>query len=253
MNNKVLDIYRPQNETLNDAFDRLVVTIHHQNRMYGHKTFVLTGCEPKVGTTTISINVAISLALSGLKTILIDGDLRKDTKYKRLNDEVELGLADVLAGNIDLASVICATNYTTLDYLPSGSKDENPVGLLYSPNLNKIISSISAYYDFIIFDLPSANAAIDSNIFASKVDAVILVARQNSTTTMQIRNAKNELDKIAANLVGLVFNGVDQNEYRHYMKNYDYFNKEKFLTDYNKQDDSSFELGNYGYGGDADE
>jgi len=230
MNNKVLDIYRPKNETLNDAFDRFVVKIHHQNRMYGHKTFVLTGCEPMVGTTTISINVAISLAMSGLKTILIDGDLRKDGKFKRLGDTLEMGLSDVLSGNMDLASAICATNYITLDYLPSGIKDENPVGLLYSPNLDKVIQSLAEYYDYVIFDLPSANAAIDSNIFASKVDAVILVAGQNSTSTLQIKNAKNELEKIAANLVGIVFNNVDSREYRNYMKNYDYFNKEKFIN-----------------------
>ena len=248
MNNKVLDIYRPKNETLNDAFDRLVVTIHHQNRMYNHKTFVLTGCEPMVGTTTISINVAISLAMSGLKTILIDGDLRKDGKYKRLSDTVEQGLSDVLRGNLDLASAICATNYQTLDYLPSGIADDNPVGILYSPNLNKVIASLAGYYDFVIFDLPSANAAIDSNILASKVDAVVLVAKQHSTTTMQIKNAKKELDKIAANLVGIVFNNVDASEYRRYMKNYDYFNKEKFINgNRNKEmnndiDDTSFDL-----------
>lgn len=248
MNNKVLDIYRPKNETLNDAFDRLVVTIHHQNRMYNHKTFVLTGCEPMVGTTTISINVAISLALSGLKTILIDGDLRKDGKYKRLSDTVEQGLSDILRGNLDLASAICATNYQTLDYLPSGTADDNPVGILYSPNLNKVIASLAGYYDFVIFDLPSANAAIDSNILASKVDAVILVAKQHSTTTMQIRNAKKELDKIAANLVGIVFNNVDASEYRRYMKNYDYFNKEKFINgsknkeNNNDLEDTAFEL-----------
>ena len=248
MNNKVLDIYRPKNETLNDAFDRLVVTIHHQNRMYNHKTFVLTGCEPMVGTTTISINVAISLAMSGLKTILIDGDLRKDGKYKRLSDTVEQGLSDVLRGNLDLASAICATNYQTLDYLPSGTADDNPVGILYSPNLNKVIASLAGYYDFVIFDLPSANAAIDSNILASKVDAVILVAKQHSTTTMQIRNAKKELDKIAANLVGIVFNNVDASEYRRYMKNYDYFNKEKFINSSknkginNDVDDTAFDL-----------
>lgn len=230
INNKVLDIYRPKNETLNDAFDRFVVKIHHQNRMYGHKTFVLTGCEPMVGTTTIAINVAISLAMSGLKTILIDGDLRKDGKFKRLGDTVEMGLSDVLSGNVDLASSICATNYVTLDYLPSGIKDENPVGLLYSPNLDKVIEALAEYYDYVIFDLPSANAAIDSNIFASKVDAVILVAGQNSTNTYQIKNAKNELEKIAANLVGIVFNNVDGAEYRRYMKNYDYFNKEKFIN-----------------------
>ena len=89
MNNKVLDIYRPKNETLNDAFDRLVVTIHHQNRMYNHKTFVITGCEPMVGTTTISLNNTISLAMSGFKTILIDRDIRKDGKYKRISDKDE--------------------------------------------------------------------------------------------------------------------------------------------------------------------
>ena len=230
MNNKVLDIYRPKNETLNDAFDRFVVKIHHQNRMYGHKTFVFTGCEPSVGTTTISINVAISLAMSGLKTILIDGDLRKDGKYKRLGDTLEMGLSDVLSGNLDLASAICATNYVTLDYLPSGIKDENPVGLLYSPNLDKVIQGLSEYYDYVIFDLPSANAAIDSNIFASKVDAVVLVAGQNSTSSLQIKNAKKELEKIAANLIGIVFNNVDSREYRRYMKNYDYFNKEKYIN-----------------------
>lgn len=253
MNNKVLDIYRPKNETLNDAFDRLVVTIHHQNRMYNHKTFVLTGCEPMVGTTTISINVAISLALSGLKTILIDGDLRKDGKYKRLSDRVEQGLSDVLRGNLDLASAICATNYQTLDYLPSGTVDDNPVGILYSPNLNKVIAALSGYYDFVIFDLPSANAAIDSNILASKVDAVVLVAKQHSTTTMQIKNAKKELDKIAANLVGIVFNNVDASEYRRYMKDYDYFNKERFVNTLKKKksksdvDDSNFDVDDVGF------
>lgn len=246
MNNKVLDIYRPKNETLNDAFDRLVVTIHHQNRMYNHRTFVLTGCEPRVGTTTIAINVAISLAMSGLKTILIDGDLRKEGKYKRLSDRVEQGLSDVLRCNLDLASAICATNYDTLDYLPSGTQEENPVGLLYSPNLDKVIASLAGYYDYVIFDLPSANAAIDSNILASKVDAVVLVAKQHSTKTMQIKNAKKELDKIAANLVGIVFNNVNASEYRRYMKNYDYFNKGIFInSNKNKNedvDDSNFEL-----------
>lgn len=229
MNNKVLDIYRPKNETINDAFDRLVVNIHHQSRVNGHKTFVITGCEPMVGTTTMSINIAIALAMSGLKTILIDGDLRKEVRYKRLNDKADMGLTDVLSGNSDLASVICATNYPTLDYLPSGVYDENPVGLLYSPNLTKVINSITGYYDFVIFDLPSANAAIDSSIFASKVDAVVLVARQGSTTYNQIKNATKELKKIDANTIGIIFNDVDKNEYKHYMKNYDYFNKEKFI------------------------
>lgn len=227
MNKKVLELYRPNNGTINDAFDRLVVNILHERKINSSKSFVFTGCEPRVGTTTISINVAISLAMTGANTILIDGDLRKETMYKRLSEE-EAGFTDILMADCEMEEVICPTNFPTLSYLPCGNSVDAPVGLLGSLNFDNFLEDLYDKYDFIIFDLPSVNAVIDSAILASKVDSVVLIAKQNATTLTQLRDARNELDKVDAKVAGVIMNAVDKAEYKNYKKDYDYFKNKRF-------------------------
>lgn len=227
MNKKVLELYRPNNDIINDAFDRLVVNIFHERKTKNSKSFVLTGCEPGVGTTTLSINIAISLAMTGAKTILIDGDLRKDTKYKRLSED-EAGFTDILMADSELEEVVCSTNFPALDYLSCGNFVDAPVGLLCSMNFDMLLENLYSKYDFIIFDLPSVNAAIDSAVLASKVDGVVLVAKQNATTITQLKNARNELNKVDAKVAGIIMNAVDKAEYKNYKKDYDYFKKKRF-------------------------
>lgn len=227
MNKKVLELYRPNNGTINDAFDRLVVNIMHERKTNNSKSFVFTGCEPSVGTTTISINVAISLAMTGAKTILIDGDLRKETRYKRLSED-ETGFTDILMADCEPEEVICSTNFPTLYYLPCGNTVDAPVGLLCSMNFDAFLQSLYDNYDFVIFDLPSVNAVIDSAVLASKVDATVLIAMQNVTTITQLKNARNELDKVDAKVAGIIMNAVDKAEYKNYKKDYDYFKNKKF-------------------------
>ena len=229
MNKKVLELYRPNNETINDAFDRLVVNILHERKTNNSRSYVFTGCEPGVGTTTISINVAISLAMTGANTILIDGDLRKDTRYKRLSEE-ESGFTDILMADCELEDVVCTTNFPALSYLPCGNSVDAPVGLLGSQNFDMFLEDLYDKYDIIIFDLPSVNAVIDSAILASKVDSVILTVKQNATTLTQLKDARNELDKVDAKVIGVIMNAVDKAEYKNYKKNYDYFKKKRFKT-----------------------
>lgn len=233
MNKKVLELYRPNNVTINDAFDRLVVNILHERKTKESKSFVFTGCEPLVGTTTISINVAISLAMTGAKTILIDGDLRKESRYKRLSED-EAGFTDILMADCEPAEAICPTNFPTLYYLACGNSVDAPVGLLGSFNFDMFLQYLCENYDFVIFDLPSVNAVIDSAILASKVDSVVLIAKQNVTTQTQLNNARNELDKVDAKVAGIIMNAVDKAEYKNYKKDYDYFKNKKFSKKKNK-------------------
>ena len=86
------ELYRQKNEIVTDAYDRLAVTIHLKNKLYGYKSFMICGSEPGVGTTTTAIELAISMSAAGWKTILIDCDMRKDVAYKRLNENREKGL-----------------------------------------------------------------------------------------------------------------------------------------------------------------
>ena len=83
---KKLEIYKSDNYVLNDSFDQAVMNLHIMKKQNGYKSFVVCGCEAGNGATTVSINLAAALASSGYKTVLIDGDMRKKTKYKRLNE-----------------------------------------------------------------------------------------------------------------------------------------------------------------------
>lgn len=220
-----LDLYRHKNSIVNDAYDRMVAGIHLHEKNSGYSTFAVTGCEPGAGATTIAISLAISMAISGRKTVLIDTDMKKGINNKRLNQDIEFGLSHYLVGTVPAETIICETNYENLHYMTSGQINNNAVEMLCSESFDKLISYIKKNYDIAIFDSPSLNAAVDTSILAARTDAVILVAEQNRTTKTQIRAAKRELDNVGANLLGIVLNHVDKNEYKSFLRHYDYFKR----------------------------
>lgn len=217
------DLYKHQNPVVNDAYERLVTGIHLQKKKNNFNLFTITSCEPDVGTTTIAISLAISLATAGRKTLLVDTDMRKGANYKRLNQEIELGLSEHLAENASLEAILCETNFLNLKYISSGKKPDSPSDIFLSQKFDDFLDTVKAAYDYVIFDSPSLNAAVDGGIVASKTSAVLLVARQYKTKKSQVKAAKRELKNVGANLLGIVINHVDQKEYKRYLKSYDYF------------------------------
>jgi capsular exopolysaccharide synthesis family protein len=220
-----LDLYRHKNSIVNDAYDRMVAGIHLQKKNSGYSTYTITGCEPGAGTTTIAISLAISLAISGWKTVLIDTDMKKGEVNKRLNQEIQYGLSDYLSYAVPMETIFCETNFTNLKYITCGPTRDNDVEMLCSNRFDQLMSHIKENFDMAIFDSPSLNASVDAGILAAKTDTVILVAEQNVTKISQIKAAKRELDNTGANLLGIVLNHVGRDEYKHYLKNYDYFRK----------------------------
>lgn len=221
------ELYRPSDFVLKDAFDRTVVSLHLLSKKNNYKLMVLCGTEPGVGTTTMAINLAIATAVSGWKTILIDGDMRKSAENKRLSDKVEIGLSDYLALNAELDKAVCHTNYESLDYIACGGKVENTVSCLCSNNVDKLISEIYSKYDFIFWDMPAVSASVDSQILAAKADGVIIVSAQNSSKEVLLE-ANEILKKVEANVIGVIGNKVDKAEYQSYVRDYNYFSSKKF-------------------------
>ncbi len=223
MQNVNLNFYKERNLVLNDAYDRLISKIPHFKKKYGYKAFTVTGVEPGVGATTIAVNIAVAMANSGWKTLLIDADVRKSPSSKRLNDVKILGFSDYLTGIEDYSEVISVTNIDNLHFLPCGTPLENPTTLFNSHLFDTFLADVARDYDYLIFDSSALSTTIDSAVLSSKTSGAILVAAFNSTKKHKIELAVNELEHTDANVLGIVLNNVSKKSYKRYVENYDYF------------------------------
>lgn len=224
-----LDIYRNRDYKLNDAFDQTVMNIHILREKKGYKTLTICGCEPGDGATTVAINLAAALASSGWKTVLVDGDMRKKNMFKRLNEETTLGLSNYLNEQATINEVIYETTTDMLSYIPCGDLINNPVRLLCSNKMDDVKKELEERFDYVIYDMPAMNTAMDANVVAVKSDACILVVASGETSKKGLTIAANTLMQEEANLIGVIVNKTEMGEYKRYRKDYDYFKKERYV------------------------
>ncbi len=230
-----LEIYKNESFVLNDAFDQAVMNLHILKKQNGYKSFVICGCEAGDGTTTVAINLAAALADSGWKTVLVDGDMRKKNDYKRLNKNASEGLSDYLMGRLSLDNVIYETTTENLYYIPCGELIDNPVRLLCSNNMNTAREELSKKFDFVIFDMPAINAAMDVKVIATELDATILVSAIGKTSKNGLVEAANTLKEVNANVIGTIVNKTDMDQYVACHEDYDYFQNEKYAKKLTKK------------------
>ncbi len=229
MEEKIVQLYYCENSNVRDAYDKAVFNICLQREKHGYGTFHLCGIEPGVGTTSVVIELAISLSLAGWKTAILDGDLRKGNSFKRLNEDNKVGLADYIRGEIPFENMIYKTNWDKLEYIPCGTlSGENPLSLLYAARMGEVMTSLEEMYDFILVDVPSINSSVDANIFAIKTDATILIAAMDGSSRKNLAEAYDELLSNNVNVVGVIENKICMEEYKTYLKDYDYFDKKKY-------------------------
>lgn len=222
------EIYKVKNQIVSDAFDRTVAEIHIKKQQKGYQTFLITGCEPGVGTTTIAINLATALAGAGWKTLLIDADMRKRADDKRLNEQGKKGLSDFLMQRADLNEIVIPTNIPNLRYVPSGSNDGNTISMVCSVKLQEMLDTYKRNYDYVIVDMPAMTAAIDASVMATQVDSTVLVTARGHASKSNIQSAVDQLDKVEANILGIIVNRVDRDEYKRVVRDYDYFKNRKY-------------------------
>ncbi len=223
-----LEIYKNDNFVINDAFDQVVMNLHIQKKQNGYRSFVICGCETGDGSTTVAINLAAAIAESGWKTVLIDGDMRKKNKYKRLNENASLGLSDHLLGRTSLDNVIYETTTNRLSYIPCGELISNPVRLLCSSKMNEVMEELMGAFDYVIFDMPAVNASMDAKVIAVNVDATILVSSIGKTSKKGLVEAANALTEVKANIIGTIVNNTDMDQYISCNEDYDYFQNERY-------------------------
>lgn len=192
------------------------------------RSLVVTSASPREGKTTVAISLAISLAQSGKRVLLIDTDLRKPRVHKALGRSNSRGVTSVLVDEALLKSAIQTTDVPGLDLLPSGPIPPNPSELLHTKQFRALIEEVSRLYDHVLLDSPPLGAVTDAAIIAPQVSAVIIVLHGQKTTRDAARSALRQLRDVSAHITGGVLNDVDLGA-RHYgYGSYYYYHSEGY-------------------------
>jgi len=182
----------------------------------------VTSAGPSEGKSTTAINLALTLAMSGSKTILIDADLRRPLGHVTFGVEREPGLTDVLIGGKQANRAVRSEVKPNLDMLTAGASPPNPSELLGSEAMHALIVKLRRKYDYIVADSPPVLPVTDSAVLASSADATILVVHCGSTEEEVAKRALAKLRRVHARVAGAVLNGVTQKHEEYYYTYYSY-------------------------------
>lgn len=182
------------------------------------KTLVFTSAAPGDGKSTTSSNFAITLAQQGVRSILIDADLRRGTMHEAFETTNKPGVSDYLLGGLSLEQVIRRVNIegVEFDFIPTGTLPPNPAELLASTRMQALLEHLSGEYDTVIFDAPPLNVVTDAAILAARADGAIVVIRAGITDKASVHFAFDQLEAVRARVLGCVLNDVDSRRDRHY-------------------------------------
>ena len=182
------------------------------------------------GKSTITANLAISVAMSGKKVLLIDADLRRACQQEMFYYDRHLnGLSEVLAGICSWQDALINTSFENMQILPAGRQPPNPSELLESETMKNLLQEIEQNYDLVLLDVPPINIVSDPLALSDRVAGSIFVVRQNYSDHREIRKALVASEMTGMELLGFVFYGEK-------LKQSGYYNRKYYKSYYHKYD-----------------
>lgn len=174
------------------------------------KTILFTSAGPDEGKSLVLANLAVTLAQTGKKVLIIDCDLRLPVQHKIYNTPNLRGITNALAENLSPQPYIQETQVTGVSLLTAGPIPPNPSELLGSERMTSVLTELKDEYDYILIDAPPVLAVTDAILLSAKADGVILVTLAGQTQINRSKEAKEQLVMVKARLLGVVLNGIER-------------------------------------------
>lgn len=202
---------------------RLVRTnLQHSIRSKAPEVILVTSPEKGDGKTLTAVNLAITMAQGGRRTVLLDADLRRPNAHRLLGMDVELGIADILSTDGPIPDHILPTEIDGLHFLPAGHTDIPPAEALGSERMATLIERLREAYDVVIIDSPPVLAVSDPVLLSTQADATLLVVSAERTDFRAVDITEKTLNAVGVPIAGVIFNRFDEEKRHGYGYGYDY-------------------------------
>ena len=204
---------------------RLLHNLRKHQRNGELKSLLLTSATTGEGKSTISALLAITAAKKGMKTLLVDCDLRRPTVHRLFAVDRRHGMVEVLSEGVPPKAVVKRTALENLDLITAGQAVPHPTELFDSRAIGSFIGELKFYYDLVIIDTPPVIPVSDPMLLAQELDAALLVVKAGATAREVVARAVDIMTSNAANLLGVVLNNVKGSlpyYYDHSHYHYDY-------------------------------
>lgn len=187
------------------SFEQLRTSLQFLNLDGRRRVIVVSSAMPDEGKTVTSTNVAMSVAPTGARVLIVDCDFRRPQVARRLGLENSVGLLTVLLGQASLADCI-QEHDSGVHVLATGPAPPNPSEVLSTAAMADLINSLRDDYDLVIIDAPPLLAVTDPSVLAELSDGVLLVTRYGHTSESQVALAADQVKKAGSRLIGVVLN-----------------------------------------------
>jgi capsular exopolysaccharide synthesis family protein len=208
------------NSIRSEAFRSLRTNIQFL-RTGGAPTIAVTSARPSEGKTTTTANLGIALSKSGIRTVIIDADLRRPNLAKTMDIEGAVGLTDLLVGRAELDDVVQEWGVDGLSILPAGTIPPNPSELIGSEAMVRVVAELAATFDVVLVDTPPVLAVTDSALVSTLVSTTLLVTAANQTKRSDVRAAVEALARVGERADGIVLTKT-----KHKASRYAYYRSE---------------------------
>ncbi len=205
------------------------------------RTLLVTSPSPADGKTTIVANLASVIAQSGRNVVMVDADLRRPRIHKMFQLSNRVGLTDQFIRTQDrFDGSLKSTEVANLHAITSGNLPPNPSELLSSGRMSEILKQLSDQFNTVIVDSPPTLLVTDALVLASRVDGVLLVVKPSVTKWGSLRQSIEQLERVKANLLGIVVNDVNIGRSKYYY--YRGYYKQKYGKAYHYAENDGPEL-----------
>ena len=210
----------------------------------GSKVILVTSAMQSEGKSLTALNLAISLAQTEAKVLLIDCDLRRPKLSRLMGVSSNVGLSNLLMDPQKLNGIVLKHERLGISVILAGDIPPNPSELLASVRMQNLITALRSKYDYIIIDTPPVDMVIDSVVLAPMCDGVLFVVKAEQSERGAVIHAMEQLEYAKAKVIGFVFNGMNSESGSGYGK---YRYKKYGRYGYGKYGYGKYGYGRYGY------